>query len=88
LLFFLGAIFMSKKDLWVVQKLVSKSAIQGRSGQKLKVNKWKTVSEPLSCTEANNLAEKKMRRGLSCFRSLTGVIEAVPVGSITEEIEA
>jgi hypothetical protein len=75
-------------DLWSVQRLVSSSPILANSGQQLKLNRWKTISAPLSCAHADQLAATKMRRGLSCFRAINGVSEALPIGAVIEEVQS
>jgi hypothetical protein len=74
-------------DLWSVQRLVSTSKILGYAGQSLKINRWKTVSPPMHGDRADQIAATKMRRGLSCFRAINGVAEALPVGSVIEEVQ-
>jgi phage terminase Nu1 subunit (DNA packaging protein) len=74
-------------DLWSVQRLVSSSPILANSGQQLKLNRWKTISPPLTCDRADQIAATKMRRGLSCFRAINGVAEALPVGAVIEEVQ-
>jgi hypothetical protein len=79
---------MTNQDLWSVQKLISSTSTLGHAGQRLKLNRWKTISPQLTCDRALALAERKMRRSLSNFQCVSGVPEALPIGSITEEVES
>jgi hypothetical protein len=78
---------MSKKNLWSVQKLVLSKKIFGHAGQPLQLNQWKTISPPLPCERANHLAAIKMQRGVSYFRAINGVAEALKIGAVIEEVQ-